>query len=196
MTQHRAQIVLASQSPRRRALLEQIGVSFDVEVADIDESRHADESLERYVSRLAESKAAAVQARVAAGLPILGADTIVVLDDCPLGKPRSPHDAHTMLTRLSGRQHEVFTAVALITDHPVVVLSRTRVWFRPISAAERDAYIATGEPMDKAGGYAIQGRGAAFVERIHGSYSAVVGLPLFETARLLNEAGVRCGACR
>ena len=184
------QLVLASSSPRRRELLTQIGFVFAIETADIDESRQPRESAQAYVCRVARDKALAVAERGNHCLPVLGADTIVLIDDEILGKPRDPAEAEAMLARLSGRQHEVLTAVSLVAATHAKALSRTRVWFRTLSAAERSVYVSTGEPMDKAGGYGIQGRAAVFVERIDGSYSGVVGLPLCETAILLTAAGI------
>lgn len=190
MTSTCNQIVLASQSPRRRALLEQIGIRFSVRVADVDESQLAGEPVTDYVVRLAESKAAAVCTGLDSPVPVLGADTVVVVDGSALGKPSNRDDASNMLAQLSGRSHEVLTAVAVAAGRRKVVLNTTRVWFRDISVAERDAYVRTEEPMDKAGAYAIQGFAAVFVSRIDGSYSGVMGLPLYETAGLLAEFDV------
>lgn len=190
MTPTGNQIVLASQSPRRRALLEQIGIRFSVRVADVDESQLAGEPVTDYVVRLAESKAAAVCTGLDSPVPVLGADTVVVVDGSALGKPSNRDDASKMLTQLSGRSHEVLTAVAVADGRRKVVLNTTRVWFRDISVAECDAYVRTEEPMDKAGAYAIQGFAAVFVSRIDGSYSGVMGLPLYETAGLLAEFDV------
>jgi septum formation protein len=185
-------LVLASASPRRRELLIQIGVRHRVLAVDLDESRLPGETLEDFVQRLAMDKAlAGWQALPAvARAAVLGADTLVVLDGEPLGKPADRDDALTMLARLSGRSHEVLTAVALVTPEARVRLSRSRVTFRATSAAERLAYWDSGEPADKAGGYGIQGLGAIFVAHLEGSYSGVMGLPLFETAELLVEAGI------
>ncbi|MDH3418254.1 MAG: Maf family nucleotide pyrophosphatase [Gammaproteobacteria bacterium] len=183
-------IYLASASPRRSALLEQIGVAHRVLPADISEAREPDEPSERYVMRLAEQKAAAVWKRTRGeqSRPVLAADTTVVLDERVLGKPRDVADALEMLADLSGRSHRVLTGVALRHMGGLTsVLSVSEVRFRPTSEAERRAYCATGEPLDKAGGYGIQGYGAVFVERIKGSFSAVVGLPLRETAALLAQ---------
>ena len=185
-------LVLASASPRRRELLTQIGVPHRVLVVDLDESRRSGESVEDFVQRLARDKALAgwhALPAVERG-PVLGADTLVVLDGEPLGKPRDREDALTMLARLSGRSHEVLTAVALVDPEPRVRLSRSRVTFRPTSAAERLAYWDSGEPADKAGAYGIQGLGAIFVAHLEGSYSGVMGLPLCETAELLAEVGI------
>jgi septum formation protein len=189
----KSMIVLASASPRRRELLAQMGVTFDVVVADLHEVPEAGESPLDYVRRIARAKADAVRARLDVGhaLPVLGADTEVVLDGAILGKPASRAAGLTMLERLSGRSHEVLSAVAL-TDgaRHAVRVSRSVVTFRATSAAERERYWASGEPADKAGGYAVQGRGAVFIERLEGSYSGVMGLPIFETAALLREFGV------
>jgi septum formation protein len=183
-----ADLCLASGSPRRRELLEQIGVRFIVDVADVDESPRAGEAPRDYVVRLAAEKAAAVFARRGGDLPVLGADTTVVIDQQVLGKPDS--EAHG-LALLSGRGHEVLTAVALTArGNTHMRLSVSQVTFRAITPAEAATYWATGEPLGKAGGYAVQGRGAVFIEQLHGSYSGVMGLPLFETAQLLSAAGV------
>jgi septum formation protein len=186
-------IYLASQSPRRRALLAQLGVCFETLDVDVDETPRPAESPEALAQRLAADKAQAGRARVddADAHLVLGADTVVVLDDEPLGKPRDATHANRMLMRLSGRCHQVLSAVALASmDGTHVRLSRSRVCFRELSSRESEAYAATGEPLDKAGGYAIQGRAAAFVRELQGSYSGVVGLPLYETAELLAQAGV------
>jgi septum formation protein len=182
-------IHLASQSPRRRELLAQIGIRHDVIAVEVDETPCAGEAPAEYVLRLALAKA-----RAGHGLrpdrPVLGADTAVVQDDRILGKPLDRQDAAAMLAQLSGREHRVLTAVALVGDREETRLSVSHVRFRPIDAAEAAAYWATGEPADKAGGYAVQGLGALFVESIGGSYSGVMGLPLFETGELLRRAGI------
>jgi len=183
-------LVLASASPRRRELLTQIGVSFTVMAADVDERVLPGEAPDAYVQRLAVAKACALAAR-GVSAPVLGADTTVVVDGRLLGKPASADDAFAMLCALSGREHEVLTAVALNAGGRVTAaLSRTRVRFRARDDALIARYVASGEPMDKAGAYGIQGFGAVLVERIDGSYSGVVGLPLAETAALLLAAGV------
>ena len=185
-------IYLASASPRRSALLTQIGVAHRILPADIPEARGRDEPCERYVVRLAEQKASAVweQTQGAQSRPVLAADTTVVLDERVLGKPRDADDALEMLADLSGRSHRVMTGVALRHAGGLdSVLSVSEVRFRSTSEAERRAYCATNEPLDKAGGYGIQGYGAVFVEWIEGSFSAVVGLPLHETAALLAGVG-------
>ncbi len=190
------QIYLASQSPRRRALLKQIGIAHRVLVPRVDESALAGETPAAYVRRLARLKAEAgwrrVMQRGLSPAPVLAADTAVVLGRSVLGKPASAAAARRMLAALSGRRHEVLTAVALAYQGRVrVALSRTTVRFRVLSGAEIERYVASGEPLDKAGAYAIQGHGAAFVARIEGSHSGVMGLPLFETARLLARFGIR-----
>ena len=190
-------IYLASGSPRRRELLAQLGLSFELLVTDIDESLQSGEPADAYVCRMARDKARAALGQMPEHrAPVLGADTTVVVDRHILGKPADREAAAVMLRRLSGRDHEVLTAVALVDgngdeQHEAIAVSRTVVTFRPLSNAEIDGYWATGEPCDKAGGYAIQGFGAIFIEAIHGSYSGVMGLPLFETARLLNGFGYR-----
>jgi len=186
-------IILASQSPRRAELLGQMGIDFRMEPAQVDETLHADERAADYVERVAIAKAETVHRRFP-DLAVLGSDTAVVLDQTTLGKPRDRDDAIRMLLALSGRPHEVLTGVALATaDATQYRLSVSRVVFRDINEQEAAAYWATGEPADKAGGYAIQGRGAVFVRRIEGSYSGVVGLPLHETAELLNDLGLDPG---
>jgi len=183
-------LCLASASPRRRELLQQIGVRFMVAGAEIDEVAVAGELPRAYVSRLAREKALAVR-RTGQRLPVLAADTTVVLDGRLYGKPRDRQEAIAMLGALSGRTHEVLTAVALAHGPGVGErLSVSAVRFRQLTADECSAYWDTGEPHDKAGGYAIQGFGAVFVESLSGSYSGVMGLPLFETAELLRAAGV------
>lgn len=188
-------LVLASASPRRRELLAQIGVRYGVCVAAVDEAALPGEAPAAYVERLARAKAVAVVPQ-AGGLPVLGADTTVVIDECILGKPADARDAANMLRRLAGRAHRVLTAVAVCHgDRLLSRVSVTQVWFAALDDARIDRYLATGESFDKAGGYAIQGFGAALVTRIDGSYSGVVGLPLVETCALLDAFGVPyCGA--
>lgn len=191
MSDHR--LYLASNSPRRRALLEQIGISYRVLPVAVDESARPGEPAEELAARLALDKARAGRAGLPSGdaRPVLGADTLVVCDGHSVGKPRDRDEALAMLTALSGRSHEVLSAVALIDrSEERVALSCSRVSFRRISRAEAVAYWASGEPADKAGGYAIQGLGAVFVADLTGSYSGVMGLPLFETAQLLHEFGI------
>ena len=185
-------VCLASASPRRRELLEQIGVPYTVSAADIDEAVQPGEPPADYVLRVACAKARAVRLRGTA-LPVLAADTTVVVDGLICAKPRDRADGIAMLGMLSGRTHQVLTAVALAAASGVSFrLSASEVRLRALSAAECAAYWDTGEPRDKAGGYAIQGRGALFIEHLSGSYSGVMGLPLFETGELLTAAGVPC----
>jgi septum formation protein len=190
-------VILASASPRRTELLRQIRVPHRVVIADIDEQRLSSESIDACVVRLARSKALQVQRQLLetadpdASLPVLGADTVVVIEDVLLGKPRDRADALSMLERLSARSHQVLSAVALASARGVHHrVSCSEVRFRALSSHEREAYWETGEPHGKAGAYAIQGIGAAFIESLTGSYSGVMGLPLFETAQLLTEAAV------
>ncbi len=180
--------VLASASPRRQELLAAAGYRFTVETADVDETPLAGEAAPAYVARLAEAKARAVLARVPGAL-VLGADTTVVVDGDILAKPAGADDAARMLGRLQGRAHDVLTGVALVSaTWSRVEVAATTVWFAPMtSAAEIDAYVASGEPMDKAGAYGIQGRAARYVTRIEGSYSNVVGLPVALVHELLAE---------
>ncbi|MBX3702448.1 MAG: septum formation inhibitor Maf [Steroidobacteraceae bacterium] len=187
-------IILASASERRSRLLRQIGVRHEVMAMDLDESRHDGEPARDHVLRLACGKAgAAVKALGAsADRPVLAADTVVVLDGTLYGKPADEDGCVAILAALAGRTHEVLTAVAVLhAGRLATALSESRVSFRAIDEAECRRYWATGEPAGKAGAYAIQGRGAVFVSRIEGSHSGVVGLPLFETAALLDAAGVR-----
>ena len=186
-------VYLASASPRRSELLRQIGVPFEVRPADIPETHTAGEPADALVLRLAAEKADAVWRRVPAAerRPVLAADTAVVLDERVLGKPADEAEAAARLAALSGRTHRVLTAVALrCGDAAETLLSTSEVRFRATTAEERAAYCHSGEPLDKAGAYGIQGRAAMFVEHLEGSYSGVVGLPLFETAALLARCGV------
>lgn len=183
-------ICLGSASPRRHELLTQIGVQHFVRVADIDETPLLDEGAEIYVLRMALAKARAVQKKLSADEQtlVLGSDTAVVVDGEILGKPRNKDDGLAMLQRLSGRGHHVLTSVAIVNEERESSrLSVNHVRFRQTSDAERLAYWQTGEPADKAGGYGIQGYAACFIEHLEGSFSAVMGLPLFETAQLLHE---------
>jgi septum formation protein len=190
MRMSRPQLVLASASPRRCELLTQIGIVFEQWVAAIDETPRAGEAPADYVQRVALEKARAVHADGRARLPVLGADTVVVVDGRLLGKPRDADHGRAMLRQLSGRRHEVFSAVALIGRREAVAVSRSAVWFRDLSEDDIAAYWRSGEPRDKAGGYAIQGLAATFIERLDGSYSGIMGLPLYETARLLQDFGI------
>jgi septum formation protein len=180
-------IYLASQSPRRRELLDQIGVAYQVIPVAVEESRQNGELAAEYVQRLSLNKAQA-GAGVYGDKPVLGADTIVVLDGDVLEKPDSEENAVAMLLRLSGCTHQVMTAISIVYQEKVVTrMNTTSVRFRPITEQEARQYWLTDEPIDKAGGYGIQGVGAVFVEAVSGSYSSVVGLPLFETAALLRD---------
>lgn len=187
-------LILASASPRRKHLLEQIGLTFQVETAEIDETPRLAEEPLAYVKRLAGHKAAAVFARHSQDpdrprLIVLGADTTVVIDDQILGKPADETDAARMLGLLAGKTHQVITGVALVSAGapPLVAAEVTEVEFNPLTPAQIAAYIATGEPMGKAGAYAIQGRAARFVPRIAGCYFNVVGLPLARVTAMLAE---------
>lgn len=183
---------LASASPRRRELLTQIGVPHTVAVADVDETVRNGEAVSAYVERVARAKAQTIWQR-AWDLPVLGADTTVVLDGVSLGKPRDRAHGLAMLEALAGREHQVLSAVALATAAGTCCLtSSSTVRMRASTPQERCRYWDTGEPLDKAGGYAIQGLGAVFIQSLHGSFSGVMGLPLFETAQLLAQAGVPC----
>lgn len=185
-------LILASASPRRRELLAQIGLRCRVLAVDIDESERAGETAQQYVLRLAMHKAMAGQRLARQALPVVGADTIVLIDDKILGKPRDRDEALSMLSRLSGREHSVLTGVAVVQgNQQVSALSENTVRMRQISPQEQGAYWASGEPADKAGAYAIQGLAAVFVESLQGSFSAVMGLPLYETANLLEEFGIQ-----
>jgi len=196
-------IYLASRSPRRRELLKQIGVSFELLLlreyprrgVDVNETPLAGEAPSDYALRIARAKAEVAAGRVAQRrlqlYPVLAADTAVVLDDAIIGKPRDADHAAQILAALAGREHNVITAVALaMRDRLESGLSISSVEFRTLSPAEIQRYVASGEPFDKAGAYAIQGRAAAFVTRIDGSYSGIMGLPLAETAELLQKFGI------
>ncbi len=184
MTESEPILHLASSSPRRAEILDALGVSYSASGVDIDEQRVANEAADAMVLRLAAEKAAAARSRQS--LPVLAADTAVVVDDAVFGKPRDRDDALNMLARLSGRSHQVMTGVALHWDEgEEVALSVSEVTFREIGPDEALAYWQSGEPRGKAGAYAIQGLGGVFVEAVRGSYSGVVGLPVFEVAQLL-----------
>lgn len=185
-------LCLGSASPRRAELLKQIGVNFEVCVANIDESIHENENAADYVLRMAIDKARRVrqknQGTTLDGLPVLAADTAVVLGDWIMGKPTDREQGVEMLTALSGRTHEVLTSVSLLhAEKQVSRLSRSEVTFSTLSEADINRYWETGEPLDKAGAYAIQGKAAVFIELLKGSYSGVMGLPLFEVGHLLEE---------
>ena len=184
-------VVLASSSPRRRQLLDLIGIAHEVRPANIDETMRLREAPRRHAERLAREKASAIAKRDP-DLITIGADTIVVVNRKVLGKPRDPEDAARMLTMLSGREHMVITAVAVSRGRKLrSAVEEVRVRFRRLRDDEIEAYIATGEPMDKAGAYGIQGYGATIVERIEGDYFAVMGLPIVRLIGLLRDVGVR-----
>lgn len=187
-------IYLASTSPRRQELLQQLGVDFKLLRVDCDESVAGNELPEAYVQRLALEKARAGLALLSdevAQTPVLGADTAVVVDSSILGKPVDEQHAHAMLSLLSNREHRVLSAVALVNaEKQAVAISESRVRFMKLTDAQISAYWHTGEPADKAGAYGIQGLGAIFIENLSGSYTGVMGLPLFETARLLKEFNI------
>jgi len=203
MTTLQTRIYLASRSPRRRELLRQIGVHFDLlvfrggergEDGDVDETPLADEPVERYVERVALTKAEAgfrrLHWRMLPRNPVLTADTTLELEGEIIGKPRDADDARAILQRLSGRTHRVLTAVAMSDGARIRSrISTSEVRFRTLGESEIRQYVASGEPMDKAGAYAIQGRAAIFIEEIRGSYAGIMGLPLFETAQLLETFG-------
>ena len=195
-------IYLASRSPRRRELLAQVGVRFDLllfrlpprDDAEVSEDWQPGEAPEAYVQRVARAKAEfgadLITRRAIVARPVLAADTTLDLDGEIIGKPRDEADAIAILTRLSGRSHRVLTAIAMAQGERIEHrLSVSTVRFRPVGADEIKRYVQSGEPMDKAGAYGIQGRAALFIEEIHGSHSGIVGLPLCETALLLREFG-------
>jgi septum formation protein len=196
-------LYIASRSPRRRELLRQIGIDYQVLLlredpgrgVDVDETVLESETPEAYVLRIARRKAEVAawvrERRGLPALPVLAADTSVVCDDFIMGKPEDDSEAAAMLQVLSGRQHEVLSAVAIaFRGRLETTLSRSSVWFRNLTAEEVRRYIATREPFDKAGAYAVQGRAAVFITRIEGSFSGIMGLPLAETAELLRRFGV------
>jgi septum formation protein len=185
-----SKIYLASSSPRRRELLNQIAVNFDVIAVDVDETRFEAESPQTYVTRVALAKAEAGSMKVNGQLPVIGSDTSVVVQGKVLGKPVSDEDARAMLTMLSGAEQQVLTAVAIVTENEQkILLNENKVRFANLSNDEIEWYLATGEGKDKAGGYAVQGLAAQFIEYIEGSYSGIMGLPLRETAVLLKQIG-------
>lgn len=191
-------VILASASPRRRELLEQIGVRYEIAEHTVSEVALPGESPTTFVTRLALEKAQSARSLLAHHpWPVLGADTIVVCDDHILGKPLDRMDAQRMWALLSGRDHHVYSAVALCNmTESAVLMSTTRVRFRQLTEQDCETYWSSGEPQGKAGAYAIQGLGALFVSEIEGSYTGVVGLPLFETAELLQRFGVSTGLSR
>ena len=183
-------IYLASKSPRRRELLTQIGVEFSVLSVDVDERRTIDEPPKDYVKRVAIAKAQSGWASLDKEdtLPVLGSDTSVVLGDSILGKPENDADARNMLLQLSDREHKVMTAVAIVSDSKILCeLSTSTVRFARLSDADIDWYLTSNEGVDKAGGYAVQGLAALFIEQIKGSYSGIMGLPVRETALMLSK---------
>lgn len=184
-------LILASSSPRRRELLDSLGIRFEVVVPDIDEHRHPNEEPYDYVSRIARAKA---EAAVSPDAVVVAADTVVVIDGLVLGKPGHPEEAMSMLRRLGGTTHEVLSGVAVARTSDMVqvvtAVESTLVKFLPMTDEEIVDYVGTGEPMDKAGAYALGGLGAIFVEAVHGSPSSVIGLPLHTMARLLRGIGV------
>lgn len=186
------QIILASASPRRQELLKNLGLAFEVQVSDVDETLADIVLPAQMVEKLAERKAAAVAAERTQGL-IIGADTIVVLENKPLGKPANHEEAVQMLSSLQGRSHEVYTGLAIIdaaTGQSVVTHQVTAVRFKPLTMEQIKRYVETGEPMDKAGGYAVQGLAAIFIDSIRGCYFSVVGLPVAKLADSLRMFGV------
>lgn len=185
-------IILASNSPRRRELLRQIGVVFTSDPADVDERVLPDETPEGYAVRVSLDKARVAAARAGGGI-VIAADTIVVVDEEILGKPADERDAARMLARLSGRMHRVITGIAIIdaaTGKNLTGTSVTRVWFRDLPREEIQAYVKTGEPLDKAGAYGIQEKGALLVDKIEGCYFNVVGLPLSLLGKMLESVGI------
>jgi len=183
-------LYLASKSPRRRELLQQLGIPFQVVEIDTDETWDSRGDIRDFMLSLALDKARAGKRGLEREDCVLAADTEVVIDDQVMGKPRDAQHAVHMLQTLSGRTHQVLSAVALIDSAERTALNISRVSFKPLSLAECRDYCKTGEPLDKAGAYAIQGRAAAFITRLEGSYSGVMGLPLSETRELLKQAGI------
>ncbi|MEY4718209.1 MAG: hypothetical protein RL563_827 [Pseudomonadota bacterium] len=185
------QLILASASPRRSELLNQIGVFHWIRAVDLDETPLPHETPLVYVQRVAAEKSALCRSLINDDLPVLAADTSVICDGQILGKPRNREHGVSMLQQLSGRRHQVYSAVSLRGHAHDEAISVSEVTFRSISSAEIEAYWHTGEPTDKAGGYAIQGLASIFIESITGSFSGVMGLPLFETAQLLAKQGIK-----
>lgn len=189
-------IILASQSPRRRQLLEMMGLEFEAIAADVDETMNPALSLEDEIARISRSKALAVQTRRDPGDVIIAADTMVCVDGRRLGKPKDPEDAAATLRLLSGREHQVVTGLSVVQDSRVeTAVEVTALVFRPLEEAEIAAYIATGEPMDKAGSYGIQGKAAMFARQIRGDYYNVMGLPVCRLTEMLRRFGVRLLNC-
>jgi septum formation protein len=191
MTAREPRIILASASPRRAELLRQIGVEFELAPSQVEERPHPDEAPPDYITRIARAKVIAVARQREAGL-VIGADTVVVLDGCLIGKPEDEADAQRLLRQLSGRWHAVMTGVALIdleTRHEVADYDKTLVKFAQLTDTEIEWYAKTGEPMDKAGAYGIQGLGGLFIDEIAGNYYNVVGLPLPLVYRLARQLG-------
>ena len=184
------QIILASASPRRKELLDQIKVSYRIYPVNLDETPFPNETPLDYVQRVAAEKSAACMAQLKTETPVLAADTAVILGNVIMGKPKDQADALAMLTQLSGKTHRVYSAISLRGREHSQAVSITEVTFRHLTEQEMLDYWRSGEPLDKAGGYAIQGLGGVFVESIKGSFSGVVGLPLFETAQLLSKQGI------
>ena len=185
------QIILASASPRRKELLDQIKVSYRIYPVNLDETPFPNETPLDYVQRVAAEKSAACMAQLKTETPVLAADTAVILGNVIMGKPKDQADALAMLTKLSGKTHQVYSAISLRGREHSQAVSITEVTFRRLTEREMLDYWHSGEPFDKAGSYAIQGMGCAFVESIKGSFSGVVGLPLFETAELLSKQGIK-----
>jgi septum formation protein len=185
------QIILASSSPRRKELLDQIKVTYKVYPVDLDEALLPHETPLNYVQRLAAEKSALCVAQLATETPVLAADTAVILGGVIMGKPKNETEALSMLTQLSGKTHQVYSAISLRGREHGQAVSITDVTFRRLTKQEIVDYLHSGEPVDKAGSYAIQGMGSIFVESIKGSFSGVVGLPLFETAQLLAKQGIK-----
>lgn len=188
-----AQIILASASPRRRELLDQINIKAIVQAVDIDESQKQDEPVNEFVERLAMEKAQRGFDTIINedALPVLGSDTVVEIDGVILGKPENRQHAKEMLQQLSGKRHKVHTSVAIVTkDRSIIATSSSQVHFKSLELQEIESYLASAEADDKAGAYAIQGIAAQFVKNINGSYSGVMGLPLYETVELLKQCGI------
>ena len=180
-------IYLASKSPRRHELLKQIGIDFDVININIDEFWDGKEDPKDYTCRVAKEKARAGKNKMNDDIPVLASDTAVILNGEILGKAETQTDARLMLEKLSGKTHDVLSSVVLITDKEQSLLSISKVTFRQLTKDDINNYCESDEPLGKAGGYAIQGKGAIFIERLEGSYSGVMGLPLYETQQLLNN---------